>query len=73
MIKIQVQINTQDQEPNLGFPLILKAGLSAALPSRLSQPREEFCETCRSLHGLAVLESSSDFTNLTLKIIHNPY
>jgi hypothetical protein len=69
MIKIQVQINTQDQEPNLGFPLIL----SAALPSRLSQPGEEFCETCRSLHGLAVLESSSDFKNLTLKIIHNPY
>lgn len=53
---------------NPGFPLISEAGLSAALPSTRSERGGEFCETCRSWHGLALIESSSDLTLRTLKI-----
>lgn len=66
----QVRINTQDQLSNLGFPLISEAGLSVAFPSTRSERGEEFCETCLSWHGLALIESSSDFILLTLKTNH---
>ena len=65
--QFEIRINTQDQVSNPGFPWISEAGLSAALPSTRSERGVEFCETCRSWHGLALIESSSDLTLRTLK------